>query len=179
MGFAGGSVGKKSALMPKPQETPVRSRCQRDPLERQWQPTLAWRIIMDRGAWQATVHGVTKSWTWLGDETTTLYTVARVKEAACHMQQAAGAVLSLGWKHPPEQAMATHSSILAWRIPRTEGPGGLQSMGSRRVGHDWSHLGCRQAPSMQTFDACPFCLNDGTKLIDWKIFYPPYFILMQ
>ena len=36
--------------------------------------------------------------------------------------------------------MATHASILAWRIPRTEEPGGLQSMGSQRVGHDWSNL---------------------------------------
>jgi len=35
-----------------------------------------------------------------------------------------------------EKGMATHSSILAWRIPRTEEPGGLQSMGSQRVGHD-------------------------------------------
>ena len=37
----------------------------------------------------------------------------------------------LGWEHPLEEGMATHSSILAWRIPRTEGPGGLQSMGSQ------------------------------------------------
>jgi len=36
-----------------------------------------------------------------------------------------------------EEGMATHSSILAWRIPRTEEPGGLQSMGSQRVRHDW------------------------------------------
>ena len=38
--------------------------------------------------------------------------------------------------------MATHSSILAWRVPRTEEPGGLQSTGSHRVGHNWSHLAC-------------------------------------
>ena len=38
--------------------------------------------------------------------------------------------------------MATHSSILAWRIPWTEKPGGLQSIGSQRVGHDWSDLAC-------------------------------------
>ena len=42
---------------------------------------------------------------------------------------------SLGWKDPPEEGMATHSSILAWRIPWTEDPGGLQSMGSKRVRH--------------------------------------------
>jgi len=42
----------------------------------------------------------------------------------------------LSWEKPLERENATHSSILAWRIPWTEGPGGLQSMGSQRVGHD-------------------------------------------
>ena len=41
-----------------------------------------------------------------------------------------------GWEDPLEKGMATHSSILAWRIPWTEEPGGLQSVGSQRVGHD-------------------------------------------
>ena len=45
-------------------------------------------------------------------------------------------VPSLGWEEPLEKEMATHSSILAWRIPLTEEPGGLQSMGSQRVGHN-------------------------------------------
>ena len=45
-------------------------------------------------------------------------------------------VRSLGQEDPLEKAMATHSSTLAWKIPWTEEPGGLQSMGSRRVGHD-------------------------------------------
>ena len=43
---------------------------------------------------------------------------------------------SLSWKDPLEKDVATHSSILAWRIPWTEEPGGLQSMESQRVGHD-------------------------------------------
>ena len=43
---------------------------------------------------------------------------------------------SLGWEDPLEEGKATHSSILAWRIPRTEEPGRLQSMGSQRVRHD-------------------------------------------
>ena len=48
-------------------------------------------------------------------------------------------VQSLGCKYPPEEGMATHScSIFAWRIPRTEGPGRIQSMGSQRVGHNWA-----------------------------------------
>ena len=45
-------------------------------------------------------------------------------------------VLSLGWEDPLEKEMAAHSSTLAWKIPWTEEPGGLQSMGSKRVGHD-------------------------------------------
>ena len=43
---------------------------------------------------------------------------------------------SLGWEDPLEKEMATHSSILAWRIPQTEEPRGLQSMGLQRVGHN-------------------------------------------
>ena len=46
-------------------------------------------------------------------------------------------VPSLGWENPLEQDMVTHSSTLAWRISWTEEPGGLQPMGSQRVGHDW------------------------------------------
>ena len=45
-------------------------------------------------------------------------------------------VRSLGWEDPLQKEMATHSSIHAWKIPWTEEPGGLQSMGSQRVGHD-------------------------------------------
>ena len=45
-------------------------------------------------------------------------------------------VQSLGWEDPLEKEMATHSSILGWRIPWTEEPDGLQSMGSQRVRHD-------------------------------------------
>ena len=47
-------------------------------------------------------------------------------------------VWSLGWEDPLGKEMATHSSILAWRIQWTEEPGRLQSMGSQRVGHDWA-----------------------------------------
>ena len=67
---------------------------------------------MDRGAWWAAVHGVVKSGTRLNDFTFTFHF------------------------HALEKEMATHSSVLAWRIPGTEEPGGLPSMGSHRVGHD-------------------------------------------
>ena len=46
----------------------------------------------------------------------------------------------LDWEDPLEKDMATHSSILAWRIPWTEQPGGLESIGSQRVEQDWSNL---------------------------------------
>ena len=49
-------------------------------------------------------------------------------------------VRSLGWEGPLPEGMATHSSILVWRIPWAEEPGGLQSKGLQRVGHDWSDL---------------------------------------
>ena len=45
-------------------------------------------------------------------------------------------IQSLGWEDPLEKGMATHSSIIAWRIPWTEEPGGLQSVALQRVGHD-------------------------------------------
>ena len=51
-------------------------------------------------------------------------------------------VQSLGWENPLEEKMATHSSILAWRIPCTEKPDELQSMGSQRGGHNWCDLAC-------------------------------------
>ena len=67
---------------------------------------------MDGGAWWAAVHGVAKSQTRLSDFTFTFHF------------------------HALEKEMATHSSILAWRVPWMEEPGMLQSMGSQRVGHD-------------------------------------------
>ena len=55
------------------------------------------------------------------------------KESACNAE---GWVRSLGQEDPLEKGMAKHSSILAWKIPSTKEPGGLQSMVSQRVGHD-------------------------------------------
>ena len=67
---------------------------------------------MDGGAWKAAVHGVAVGWTRLSDFTFTFHF------------------------HALEREMATHSSVLAWRIPGMGEPGGLLSMGSHRVGHD-------------------------------------------
>ena len=63
-------------------------------------------------------------------------------------------VWSLSWKDLLEKGMATHSSILAWRIPWTEDPSGLQSMGSQRVGHNWSDLVPRTKLCV-CFQSCP------------------------
>jgi len=67
---------------------------------------------MDGGAWKAAVHGVAKSQTRLSNFTFTFHF------------------------HAMEKEMATHSTVLAWRIPWTEKPGRLQSMGLHRVGHN-------------------------------------------
>ena len=71
---------------------------------------------MDGGAWRAAVHGIAEGRTRLSDFAFTFHF------------------------HALEKEMATHSSVLAWRIPGTGEPGGLPSMGSHRVGHDRSDL---------------------------------------
>ena len=68
------------------------------------------------------------------DHMTTASLVAQLIKNQPAMQETW--VRSLGWEDPLEKEMATHSSILAWRIPWTEEPGGLQSIGLQRVGHD-------------------------------------------
>ena len=89
---------------------------------RQWHPTPELlpgkshgRRSLQSMGWAA-AHGVKKSRTWLSDFTFTFHF------------------------HALEKEMVTHSSVLAWRIPGTVEPGGLPSMGSHRVGHDWSDL---------------------------------------
>ena len=63
-----------------------------------------------------------------------------VRNLPANAEDKRDAVLILGWEDPLKDDMATHSSILGWRIPGTEKPGGLQSIGSQRVGHDGSDL---------------------------------------
>ena len=79
---------------------------------------------MDGGAWWAAVHGVTTSRMRLSNFTFTFHFHAMEK-------------------------MATHSSVLAWRISGMAQPGGLLSMGSHRVGHDWSNLAAAAAPAIR------------------------------
>jgi len=96
---------------------------------------------MDREAWRATVYVVTKSQTPLSDEAQTqgiwngFPGGSAVKNLPVKQETW---VQALGWENPLEEDMATHSSILTWRIPWAEEPGRLQSMGSQRVGQEWS-----------------------------------------
>ena len=57
-------------------------------------------------------------------------------------------VRSLGWEDPPEKGMATHASILVWKIPQTEEPGRLQSMGLKRAGHNGGLTCSLSGPSL-------------------------------
>ena len=97
---------------------------------------------MDGGAWWAAVHGVTRSRTRLSDFTLFFHF------------------------HALEKEMATHSSVLAWRIPGTGEPGGLPSMRSHRVGHDWSDLAAAAAAGTSLL--CVVYLDDFSHGSDGK-----------
>jgi len=89
---------------------------------------------MDGSAWWAVAHGFAQSQTRLSDFTFTFHF------------------------HALEKEMATHSSVLAWRIPGTGEPGGLPSLGSHRVGHDWSDLAAA---------VCWFCPRSWWKIVSF------------
>ena len=90
---------------------------------------------MNGGAWWAAVHGITKSRTRLSDFTFPFHF------------------------HALEKEMATHSSVLAWRIPGTGEPGGLPSMGSHRVRHDWSNFTAAAAAATECMNSfCVLCM---------------------
>ena len=113
---------------------------------------------MDRGAWWAAVHWVSKSRTWLSDFTFTFHL------------------------HALEKEMATHSSVLAWRIQGMGELGGLWSMGWHRVRHDWSDLAAAAAAARSwrkqgnSKKNIYYCFTDYAKAFDcvdhnklWKI----------
>ena len=100
----------------------------------EFEQALGVGLTLDREAWCASVHGVTRSRTQLSDWTELNNTGSDSKESACNV----GDLSSIpGSKDTLEKEKATQSGILAWRIPWSEEPGGLQSMGSQRVWHGW------------------------------------------
>ena len=109
---------------------------------------------MDGGAWWGAVHGVAKSQTRLGNFTFTFHF------------------------HALEKEMATHSSVLAWRIPGTGEPYGLPSMGLHRVGHDWSDL----AAVAECFQIILLKHQLGSRMASsetWEIFWSLPFLLSR
>ena len=98
---------------------------------------------MGRGAWWAAVHGVAKSRTRLSDFTFMFHF------------------------HASEKEMATHSSVLAWRIPGTGEPGGLPSMRSHRVGHDWSDLAAAREGHLAE-NGCMYMYGWVLSLFTWS-----------
>ena len=107
---------------------------------------------MDRGVWQGGSQRVKHDWARMLQELyfkckyilPGAFLVAQMVKnlpAMWETQVQTQGSKTLGWENPLEKKMATHSSILAWRIPWTE-PGGLQSIGWHRVGHDWNDLAC-------------------------------------
>ena len=101
---------------------------------------------MDGVAWRATVHGVTRSQTRLSDFTLFFHF------------------------HALEKEMATHASVLAWRIPGTGEPGGLPSIKSHRVGHDWSDLAAAAA-------AVRILLKQAQHVLDIYRFWRKHFLI--
>ena len=117
---------------------------------------LRWRIqlpMQEALVWSLAQGDICLPW-WL-----------RCKESA----HSAG---DLGGEDPPEKEMATHSSILAWKIPWTEKPGGLQSMGSQRVGCDWvTNTACTFGGVGQVSCFCVY--PDEISILGWGV--PPDF----
>jgi len=105
-----------------------------------------WELLMDREAWCAEIHGLANIRTWLSDWTELNWKC--LLATLCFLSLCLWVLFLLGdtivvpvnWNLPmlsSEKAMAPHSSTPAWKILWMEEPGRLQSMGSRKVGHDW------------------------------------------
>ena len=93
------------------------------------------------------------------------------KESACQFRSCRRQVQSLGGEDPLEEEMATHSSLLVWKILWTEEPGGLQSMGSQRVGYNWAHT------HQILFNI--LCLVVEQSLCHYSFIHTSYFLIEQ
>ena len=130
---------------------------------------------MDREAWRAAIHGVAKSRTRLSDwsdriwfpsgEKLSMAQMARNLPAVQEIQEMQ--VWSRSQEDPMEEGMATHFSILAWKIPWTEEPGRLPSMGLQRVRRDWE---CKLIPFWGVLSTL---LQFAVRLFLFKFIFPP------
>ena len=158
---------------------------------------------MDGGAWTAAVHGIAGGRTWLSETSLSLFTFMH-RRRKWHPTPVLLPGESHGWRslegcspwdrggsdmterdftftfhfHASEEEMATHSSVLAWRIPGMGEPDGLPSLGSHRVGHDWSDLAAAAA-AWPCYKYDPLAANDVFLQINVKVIHMVSFILNQ
>ena len=120
--------------MPKPLTVWITTNCEK--FWKRWEYQTTWPASWEgQEATVRTGHGTT-DWFQIGKGVRQASLVAqRLKHLPATRETS---IRSLGWEDPLEKEMATHCSILAWRIPWTKEPGGLQSMGPQKVGHDWA-----------------------------------------
>ena len=142
-------VAQTVKRLPTVKQTWVRSRGQEDPMEKEMathSSTLAWKIPWTEERSRLQSMGSQRvGHDWVTSLHLTIPSGSNSKESACY---AGDLVQSLAWEELLEKVMATHSSILAWRTPWTEGPGRLQFMGSQRIRHDWvTHMHTYQPSS--------------------------------
>ena len=140
-------VAQTVKRLPAMPETRVWSLGWKIPWRRKWQPTPG--LLPGKSHGRRSLIGCSPWGCKESDKTEQLHLmtgmgflgVANSKEPACECWRLKRLwIISLGQKDPLEEGMATHSSILAWRIPRSEESGRLQSIELQRIGHDWSDL---------------------------------------
>ena len=141
LGFPGGTSGKEPPVKAGDvRDTGSTSVSQRSPGEGKGHPC---QYSGPENSMDYIVHGVAKSWTRLSNFHFNLMTIICIPVVSWSNDWVTS--LSLFHFHALEKEMATHSSVLAWRIPGTGEPGGLLSMGSHRVRHNWSDLAAAAA----------------------------------
>ena len=133
-------------------------------MQETWVWSLSWEGSLEK---EMTTHSSILAWRipWKEEPAQVVRVVKKLPANAGDIKTQ---VHSLGQKDPLEKGMATHSSILTWRIPWAEKPGRLQPIGSQRVGHDWSDLAGEQnvhKHGWAVYSTCPPWLP---RVSEWK-----------